>query len=46
MAEVLGDIARAKGMTQVARDAGLSHESLMMQSIRISALDICGYDIL
>ena len=24
----LGDIARAKGMTQVARDAGLSRESL------------------
>lgn len=25
---VLGDIARAKGMTQVARDAGLGRESL------------------
>ncbi len=24
----LGDVARAKGMTQVARDAGLSRESL------------------
>ena len=24
----MGDIARAKGMTQVARDAGLSRESL------------------
>ncbi|MFM9914219.1 MAG: DNA-binding protein [Rhizobacter sp.] len=24
----LGDIARAKGMTQVAKDAGLSRESL------------------
>jgi len=28
VAKVLGDIARAKGMTQVARDAGLSRESL------------------
>ena len=28
MAKALGDIARAKGMTQVARDAGLSRESL------------------
>ena len=28
IAKALGDIARAKGMTQVARDAGLSHESL------------------
>jgi len=28
MARALGDIARAKGMTQVARDAGLSRESL------------------
>jgi probable addiction module antidote protein len=28
IAEALGDIARAKGMTQVARDAGLSRESL------------------
>jgi probable addiction module antidote protein len=28
IAKVLGDIARAKGMTQVARDAGLSRESL------------------
>ena len=27
-ARALGDIARAKGMTQVARDAGLSRESL------------------
>jgi len=26
--QALGDIARAKGMTQVARDAGLSRESL------------------
>lgn len=25
---VLGDIARAKGMTQIARDAGLGRESL------------------
>jgi probable addiction module antidote protein len=28
IAKALGDIARAKGMTDVARDAGLSRESL------------------
>ena len=28
VAKALGDLARAKGMTQVARDAGLSRESL------------------
>lgn len=28
VAKALGDIARAKGMTQVARDSGLSRESL------------------
>jgi len=28
VAKALGDIARAKGITQVARDAGLSRESL------------------
>jgi probable addiction module antidote protein len=28
IARILGDIARAKGMTQVAKDAGLSRESL------------------
>jgi probable addiction module antidote protein len=28
VAKCLGDIARAKGMSQVARDAGLSRESL------------------
>ena len=28
VAAALGDIARAKGMTQVARDAGLGRESL------------------
>ncbi len=28
IAKSLGDIARAKGMSQVARDAGLSRESL------------------
>ena len=27
-AAALGDVARAKGMTQVARDAGLGRESL------------------
>jgi probable addiction module antidote protein len=28
IARALGDMARAKGLTQVARDAGLSRESL------------------
>jgi probable addiction module antidote protein len=28
VAKALGDIARARGMTKVARDAGLSRESL------------------
>jgi len=28
VAKAIGDIARAKGMTQVAKDAGLSRESL------------------
>jgi probable addiction module antidote protein len=28
VAKAIGDIARAKGMTEVARDAGLSRESL------------------
>jgi probable addiction module antidote protein len=28
VAKALGDIARARGMTQVARDAGLSRDSL------------------
>lgn len=28
IAKALGDIARARGMTQVAKDAGLSRESL------------------
>ena len=28
ISKALGDIARARGMTQVARDAGLSRESL------------------
>ncbi|MBW2634410.1 MAG: putative addiction module antidote protein, partial [Deltaproteobacteria bacterium] len=28
IAKALGDIARAKGMSEVARDAGLSRESL------------------
>ncbi len=30
IAAALGDIARAKGMTQVARDAGLGRESLLV----------------
>lgn len=28
LAEALGDIAKAKGMTQIARDAGIGRESL------------------
>jgi probable addiction module antidote protein len=28
IAKALGDVARARGMTQIARDAGLSRESL------------------
>jgi probable addiction module antidote protein len=28
IARALGDVARARGMTQIARDAGLSRESL------------------
>lgn len=28
LAEALGDVARAKGMTQIAREAGLGRESL------------------
>ena len=32
IAKALGDIARAKGMSQVARDAGLSRESLYTHS--------------
>ena len=29
IAKALGDIARSQGMTQVARDSGLSRESLL-----------------
>jgi len=32
IAKALGDIARAKGMAKVARDAGLSRESLIRHS--------------
>ena len=41
IAKALGDIARAKGMTQVARDAGLSRESLYkaLSGERIPAFD-------
>lgn len=41
VAKALGDIARAKGMTQVARDAGLSRESLYkaLSGERIPNLD-------
>ena len=33
IAKALGDIARARGMSQIARDAGLSKESLSKGSI-------------
>ena len=41
VAKALGDIARAKGMSQVAHDAGLSRESLYKASSgeRIPGLD-------
>jgi probable addiction module antidote protein len=41
VAKALGDIARAKGMSQVARDAGLSRESLYkaLSGERIPSLD-------
>jgi len=32
IAKVLGDIARAKGMTEIARDSGLSLERELIQS--------------
>jgi len=34
IAKALGNIARAKGMAQVARDAGLSRESLYKSTVR------------
>ena len=42
IAKALGDIARAQGMTQVARDSGLSRESLYKalsgeRSLKLSA---------
>lgn len=41
IAKALGDIARAQGMTQVARDAGLSRESLYkaLSGERVPTLD-------
>lgn len=41
IAKALGDIARAKGMTQVARNTGLSRESLYkaLSGERIPGLD-------
>ena len=41
IAKALGDIARAKGMSQVAREAGLSRESLYkaLSGDRIPAFD-------
>jgi probable addiction module antidote protein len=41
IAKALGDIARAKGMAQVARDAGLSRESLYKA---LSGERITGFD--
>ena len=38
IAKALGDIARAKGMAQVARDAGLSRESLYKALAKASSL--------
>ena len=35
IARALGDIARAKGMSQVAKDAGLSRESLYLDLTRL-----------
>ncbi|SBO43855.1 addiction module antidote protein [Cyanobium sp. NIES-981] len=37
IAKALGDIARAQGMTQVARDSGLSRESLYEFAEKISS---------
>jgi probable addiction module antidote protein len=37
IAKALGDIARAKGMTQVARDAGLSRESRFDTVLKVVA---------
>jgi probable addiction module antidote protein len=34
IAKALGDIARAKGVSQVSRDAGLSRESLYKATFR------------
>ena len=41
VAKALGDVARARGMTQVARDAGLSRESLYkaLSGERVPTLD-------
>jgi probable addiction module antidote protein len=39
IARALGDIARAKGMTQVAKDSGLSRESLYRALSAARALD-------
>ncbi len=41
IAKALGDIARARGMTQVARDTGLSRESLYkaLSGERVPTLD-------
>ena len=43
IAKALGDIARAKGMAQVARDAGLSRESLYKGLASVSGYDAGGY---
>ena len=41
IAKALGDIARAKGMTEIARDSGLSRESLYkaLSGDRVPAFD-------
>jgi probable addiction module antidote protein len=38
IAKALGDIARAKGMTEIARDSGLSRESLYKFYLAIAYL--------
>jgi probable addiction module antidote protein len=40
IAKALGDIARAKGISQVARDAGLSRESTTRRSSEREAQDL------
>ena len=43
IARALGDIARAKGMSLVAKEAGLSRESLYRALNGLGSLDVGGY---